>query len=62
MVQRQHTFDTRLVTAAEIKEAADVPPDFALYRKGEGRNEGIADDADIELRNGDHFFARPCSR
>jgi hypothetical protein len=61
MVQNRSSFDTRLVTGREIKESAKVPAGYALYRKGEGGNEPVADDAPVELRNGDHFFARPSS-
>jgi hypothetical protein len=61
MVQNRSSFDTRLVTGREIKESAKVPPDYALYRKAEGGNEPVDDDALVELRNGDHFFARPSS-
>lgn len=61
MVQNRSSFDTRLVTGREIKESAEVPPGYALYRKAEGGNEPVDDDALVELRNGDHFFARPSS-
>jgi hypothetical protein len=61
IVQNRYTFDTELVTGQQIKETADLPPGFALYRRVRGGNELIPDDAEIELRNGDHFFARPSS-
>ncbi len=58
MVQSHSSFDTRLVTGREIKESATVPAGYALYRKAGGGNEPVPDDALVELRNGDHFFAR----
>jgi hypothetical protein len=58
-VANRYTFDKDLVTGRQIKEAARVPPGFALYRRTPAGNEPIADDAQIELHNGDHFFARP---
>jgi hypothetical protein len=61
IVQNRYTFDTELVTGREIKETADIPAGFALYRRVQGGNELISDDAQVELRNGDHFFARPSS-
>jgi hypothetical protein len=59
IVQNRYTFDTHRVTARRIRETAGVPPDFALYRRTPVGNEPIADDAHVELHNGDHFFARP---
>jgi hypothetical protein len=38
-----------------------VPADFALYRRARDGNEPIADDEQVELHGGDHFFARPSS-
>jgi hypothetical protein len=61
IVQSRYTFDTHRVTGREIKATAGVPADFTLYRRGQGGNEPIADDAEVELHNGDHFFARPSS-
>jgi len=59
IVQNRYTVDTHRVTGRQIKETASIPLGFALYRRGQGRNEPIRDDAQVELRNGDHFFARP---
>jgi hypothetical protein len=59
IVQKRCALDTDLATGRQIKEKADVPPGFALYRRVRGGNELIADDAQVELRDGDHFFARP---
>lgn len=61
VVATRYTFDTGEVTGRRIKETADVPADYALYRRVKGGNEPIPDDAPVELRNGDHFFARPLS-
>ena len=61
IVQNRYRFDTAPVTGAQIKEAANIPADFALYRRAQGGNEPILDDVLVHLRNGDHFFARPSS-
>jgi hypothetical protein len=60
-VQNRYTFGAELVTARQIKKTAGVPAEFALYRRVKGGNEPIPDDLQVELRNGDHFFARPPS-
>jgi hypothetical protein len=61
IVQNRYTFDTHRVTGRQIKETASIPLGFALYRRVQGGNEPIADDAQIELHSGDHLFARPSS-
>lgn len=61
IVQNRYTFDTHLVTGKQIRETAGVPANYALYRRTPVGNEPIADEAQVELRNGDHFFARPSS-
>jgi hypothetical protein len=61
IVQHRYTFAAELVTGRQLKKTADVPADFALYRRVKGGNEPIPDDLQVELRNGDHFFARPPS-
>jgi hypothetical protein len=61
IVQNRHTFDTRLATGRQIKDTANVPAGFALYRRVQGGNQPIPDDTQVELHNGDHFFARPTS-
>ena len=61
IVQNRYTFDAHRVTGRQIKETAGIPLGFALYRRARGENEPIRDDAQVELRNGDHFFARPSS-
>jgi hypothetical protein len=62
IVQNRLTIDSEAVTGSQLKEAAGVPADFALYRRVRGGNELVPDDTQIELRNGDHFFARPQQR
>src|SRR5215211_9385956 len=61
IVQNRYTFDAHRVTGRQIKQTARIPAGFALYRRMQGGNEPIPDDAQVELRNGDHFFARPPS-
>jgi hypothetical protein len=61
IVQNRYTFDTEVVTGTQIKERAGIPAGFSLHRRGKGGNEPIGDDQSFELRNGDHFFARPPS-
>jgi hypothetical protein len=61
IVQNRYTLDAGLLTGTQIKETGDVPAGFVLYRRSKGGNEPIPDDALIEPRNGDHFFARPPS-
>ena len=61
VVQSRYTFDAHRVTGRRIKETARIPVAFALYRRTQGGNEPIRNDAQVELRNGDHFFARPPS-
>ena len=61
IVQNRSTIDAGSMTGKQIKETADVPAGFVLYRRSKGGNEPIPDDALIEPRNGDHFFARPAS-
>ena len=57
-VNNHYSFDTEVVTGRQIKETANIPAGFALYRRAHDGNEPIPDDARVELRNGDHFFAR----
>ncbi len=59
ILQNRYTFDAEQVTGKQIKDTAKIPAGFALYRRVKGGNEPIPDDALVELRNGDHFFARP---
>lgn len=61
IVQNRCTFDSLHVTGRQIREKSGVPRGFALYRRAQGGNELIAEEAQVELHNGDHFFARPSS-
>ena len=61
IVQDRYSFETDRVTGAMIREAANIPAGFALHRRSDQGNEPIADDAEIVIRDGDHFFARPTS-
>lgn len=61
IIQNRYTLDTEVVTGRQIKEKANIPAGFALHRRVQGGNEPIADDASVDLRNGDPFFARPRS-
>jgi hypothetical protein len=61
VVANRYTIDSELATGRQIKEGTNIPASFALYRRADGGNESISDDAQIELHNGDHFFARPAS-
>jgi hypothetical protein len=54
----RYAFDTEVVTGRQIKEKANLPEGFALYRRTRGGNESIRDDDRVELNDGDHFFAR----
>jgi hypothetical protein len=59
VIANRHAFDAEVVTGRQIKEKANVPAGFALYRRMRGGNESIRDDDTVELHDGDHFFARP---
>ncbi len=61
IIQNRYTFDTEVVTGKQIKEKANIPAGFSLHRRAKGGNEPINDDESVELRNGDHLFARPPS-
>jgi len=58
IVQNRYTFDTEVVTGKQIKEKANISAGFSLHRRVNGGNEPIGDDESVELRNGDHLFAR----
>jgi Multiubiquitin len=60
-VANRYMFETRVVTGRQIKQTAGIPAGFALFRRTLDGNEPIADDEQVELRSGDHFFARPSS-
>lgn len=64
VIQNHYTFDTEVATGKQIKESANIPAGFALYRRNRrmhGGNEPIRDDDSVELHDGNHFFARPPS-
>jgi hypothetical protein len=58
IIQNRYAFD-EVVTGKQIKEKANIPASFSLHRRARGGNEPIRDDELVELRNGDHLFARP---
>jgi hypothetical protein len=63
VVANRYAFDTEAVTGRQMKEKANIPAGFALYRRTRGGNESVRDDDTVELHDGDHFFARrPGSR
>ena len=59
MVQSRFVVEAGAATGRKIKQLAEIPPDFALYRRARGGNQPIHDDDFVHVRNGDHFFARP---
>lgn len=59
VIANRYAFDTEVVTGRQIKEKANIPAGFALYRRTRGGNESIRDDDTVGLHDGDHFFARP---
>lgn len=61
IIQNRYAFDSEVVTGRQIKERANIPAGFSLLRRAKGGNEPIRDDYPVELRSGDHFFARPPS-
>jgi hypothetical protein len=59
VIANRYAFDAEVVTGKQIKEKANAPAGFALYRRSRAGNESIRDDDTVELHDGDHFFARP---
>jgi hypothetical protein len=59
IVQSQYTFDIEVVTGRQIKQTAGIPAGFTLFRRVRGGSQPIPDDAEVEVHDGDHFFARP---
>jgi hypothetical protein len=59
IIQNRYTLEAEVVTGRQIKEMAGILPTFALFRRGSQGKEPISDDAEIRVRNGDHFFAQP---
>jgi hypothetical protein len=62
IIQDRFTLDTDVMTGKQIKEKANIPAGFSLYRRAKGGNESIGDDAPLEVHNGDHFYAQPLSQ
>jgi len=63
VIANRYAFGGEVVTGRQIKEKANVPAGFPLYRRAPDGNESIRDDEVVELHDGDHFFARrPGSR
>jgi hypothetical protein len=54
---RDVTLEDREVTGAEIKQAAEVPTDFQLFREHGDRLEQIADDQAIKVHEHEKFRA-----
>jgi hypothetical protein len=59
MVQSRFVVEAGPATGRKIKQLAEIPPDFALYRRARGGNVRILDGDTVDVRDGDHFFARP---
>ena len=59
VIQSRHTLDRSVLTGRELKETVGVPAGFSLHRRGPDGTETFDDDARIEVRNGDHFYAQP---
>jgi len=62
LIQNRYTLDSESVTGRQIKELAGIPPTFALFRRGSEGKESVGDDVEVQVRNGDHFFAQPGSQ
>ena len=58
LVQNRLVLDNDVATGRQIKQLAGVPIDYTLRRRAPGGNERIPDDDLVEVRKGDHFFAR----
>jgi hypothetical protein len=56
---RKIEFDTDHVTGAEIKTKAGVPSSNDLGRRVHGKIEFVADNDQIEIKDGDHFVVLP---
>jgi hypothetical protein len=59
IVQNRLVIEASAATGMQVKHLAQIPQGFALYRRTRGGNEPILDDDIVDVRNGDHFFARP---
>lgn len=61
VIANRYAFDTEVATGKQIKEKANIPAGFDLYRRMRGGNESIRDADSVKLHEGNHFFARPRS-
>jgi len=52
-------FTSESVTGLQIKQAAGVPQDWDLGRKTGQKLEHIANDQQIQIKNGEHYVALP---
>lgn len=59
VIANRYAFDAEVVTGGQIKEKANTPAGFTLYRRTRAGNESIRDHDTVELHDGDHFFVRP---
>ncbi|MDQ3691034.1 MAG: multiubiquitin domain-containing protein [Chloroflexota bacterium] len=59
VIQNRYTVDDGAVTGNQIKEMANIPAGFSLHRRANGGKELIGDDQEVDVHNGDHFFAQP---
>jgi hypothetical protein len=57
--QRKVEFETDRVTGSQIKAKAGIPANNDLGRRVHGKIENVADDEQIEIKNGDHFVVLP---
>ncbi len=58
---KRYRFEDDDVIGLDIKQKADIPDAYSLYRRLPGHNEPISDQEQLELHEGDHFFSRPPS-
>ena len=58
---KRYVFELHVRTGLEIKEKADIPANYSLYRRSPGDNEPISNDETVTLHDGEHFFSRPPS-
>jgi hypothetical protein len=61
VIANRYALDIDVATGEQIRQRTNIPAGFALYRRMRGGNEPIGDDDSVQLRDGDHFFARPPS-
>jgi len=54
---REVELDSKEVTGAQIKQAAEIPADFQLFREHGSKLEAVEDDEEIKVRDGERFRA-----